>query len=263
MLSLVVSISREDDFQLFAKVLASAAFADEIVIYSMNIDSAKLAPYLKPYSVKLIPLTFTKPTIVEEFRDRQVRQTKGDWVLVLDSDEIVSPKLKQEIISLITQTPPKEVGAYALPRQNYSLGYRIRHGGWNDDYQVRLIRKTAFIEWPNIIHVVPKIRGKIVKLNSPLRHYKDPSLSFIINKTNRYSDAEADLFFKGGLPLVTPFTLFRKMNMEIFRRAILKLGLLDGAIGVIQSIYQGFSVFITYAKLYEKQLNDKNCKPGL
>ena len=258
MLSLVVTVSPEDDLQLFQQTINSVPFADEIIVYV--IEGLNLAKKDLPSKTKLIPIP--RPKIVELIRDKQIRQTKGDWVLVLDADEVVSPLLQQEISGLIDQSSPEGVGAYALPRQNYSLGYRIRHGGWNDDYQVRLIYKPNFISWPKTIHASPQIRGKVVKLKSPLKHYKDPSLSFIVDKTNRYSDSEAELFFKGGLPLVTPFTLFRKINMEIFRRAILKLGLLDGAIGIIQSIYQGFSVFITYAKLYEKQLNHNSTSGG-
>ncbi len=253
-LSLVISVSAEDDISVFEQSLKSASFADEVIVYSMEVDDVKLTAILKPYQTKVIKIK--KPKIVEEIRQRQVQETKFNWVLILDYDEIVTSTLKQEILSLLNSSHPA-VGAYAIPRHNYSLGYRIRHGGWNDDYQVRLIKKDAFIDWPNIIHVVPKVKGKILKLKNPIKHYKDSSLEYIVAKTNRYSEAEAELFFEGGLKPVTSFTLLRKLNMEVFRRGILKLGILDGAIGIIQSIYQGFSVFITYAKLYEKQINKK------
>ncbi len=254
-LSLVFNLSREDSLTTFAKALAAAApLADELIIYNLEANLDNLQQLTKSYQANIINLP--QPSIVEMIRDRQVRQTKFEWVLILDADEILSPHLQKEIRQLLQSDIPNQVGAYALPRQNYSLGYRIRHGGWDDDYQVRLIRKSHFLNWPSIIHVVPKIEGEIVQLHNPLYHYKDPSLEFIVDKTNRYSDAEAQLFFDGGLPFVTSLTLIRKFSFEIIRRGFLKLGLLDGAIGLIHSIYQGFSVFITYAKLYEKQIND-------
>ena len=86
-----------------------------------------------------------------------------------------------------------------------------------------------------------------------MEHHKDASLAQMVTKTNRYSAIEAEQFFHGGLPLVTPFTLFRKPTMEFIRRYLLKRGFLDGSIGLIQSLYQAYSVFISYAKLYELQ----------
>jgi hypothetical protein len=45
--------------------------------------------------------------------------------------------------------------------------------------------------------------------------------------------------------------------MEFIRRYFLKRGYLDGRIGLFQSLYQGYSVFISYAKLYELQRSKK------
>lgn len=88
-----------------------------------------------------------------------------------------------------------------------------------------------------------------------MEHHKDDSLEQMVEKTNRYSDIEATQFYAGNMARVTPLTLMRKWWMESFRRGLFKRGLLDGRIGLIQSLYQGFSVLISYAKLYEKQLN--------
>jgi hypothetical protein len=93
-----------------------------------------------------------------------------------------------------------------------------------------------------------------------MEHHKDASLSQMVTKTNRYSDIESQQFYDGGLPPVTALTLIRKTGMEVFRRYILKLGFLDGRIGVVQAIYQGFSVFISYAKLFEKQQSSQKNK---
>jgi len=86
-----------------------------------------------------------------------------------------------------------------------------------------------------------------------MEHHKDASLSQMVIKTNRYSKIEAQQFLDGGLALVTRFTLIRKIGMEFCRRYILKLGFLDGRIGLLQALYQSYSVFLTYAKLYELQ----------
>ena len=56
------------------------------------------------------------------------------------------------------------------------------------------------------------------------------------------------------------FWLFKRLNVlaEFYRRLIKGLGFMDGAYGVIESIYQAFSKTITYLFLYEKSRNQKN-----
>lgn len=254
MLTLASTIHQQDNLKTFQAMLRSVkGLTTETNIYAMDMKNSKeLKIIAAKYEANIIHVK--RPPVVEAIRNRQVKNSKNPWVLILDFDEQLTPALKKEIKNTLESTF-EEVGSYILRRQNYSLGSRLKCGGWGDDYQVRLIRKSAFRNWPNVIHVVPEISGKQVTLKSPLLHKKDESLESMVKKTNRYSDSEAKLFFDGNLPKVKSTTLLRKMHMEIIRRGFFKKGLLDGSIGLIQSIYQGFSVFITYAKLYEKQTN--------
>lgn len=252
-LTVVTQIAIEDNLDTLENMLKASKFGDDHIIYTMFTPNQRLKKIIQTYNLTNIPLDLSayENKIVEEFRETEVKKTNTDWVLILDFDEIVSENLQDEIMRTINS--PDHASAYAILRKNYSLGYRLKYGGWSDDYVIRLIYKPDFISWPTNIHSSPVVEGEIKKLKYPLHHRKDESLEFIINKTNRYSDTESTQFLEGNMKSVTTFTLFRKTSMEIFRRLFLKLGILDGRIGIIQSIYQGFSVFITYAKLYEKQ----------
>ena len=254
MLSVSTQIARGDDLALFTQMLSSVAFADELVVFNMERKDRAALTLIKKYRARVIEVK--TPKVVEEIRARQVREAKGDWVLIMDYDEVVTPALQQEIISRISHLS-SSISAYYLPRRNFSLGYPLHHGGFGDDYVARLFRRNKFVDWSRDIHSLPKISGDFCTLTHFLEHHKDASLEQMVEKTNRYSDVEAQEFLVGGLPLVTPLTLARKKFMETFRRGILKAGFLDGRVGLIQSLYQGYSVFISYAKLYEKQLNAK------
>lgn len=253
MLSVSTQIARGDDLSLFSKMLKSVSFAGELIIFNLERDDPPALKLYQDFKAKVVNVK--TPKVVEEIRARQVRETVGDWVLIMDFDEIVTPSLAKEIKALISH--PSQSGAYAIPRRNFSLGYPLNHGGWGDDYVPRLFRQTDFIAWPTNIHSLPHVKGKIGRLKSFMEHHKDASLSQMVEKTNRYSQIEARQFLAGGLPRVTPLTLIRKSMMEFIRRYFFKLGFLDGAIGLFQAIYQGYSVFITYAKLYELQIKDK------
>ncbi len=254
MLSVSTQIARGDDLATFAQMLKSVEFAGELIIFNMERTDAPALALFKRFNARVIEVV--TPKIVEGIRARQVKEAKGEWVLIMDFDEVVTPSLQGEIKALIDNLA--SCSSYAIPRDNYSLGYPLRHGGWERDYVVRLIRKNDFMDWPTNIHSSPVMKGSMIKTLHPMEHHKDASLSQMVEKTNRYSDIEAKLFFDGHLPPVSALTLIRKSGMEFLRRYILKKGFLDGAIGLLQSLYQSYSVFITYAKLYELQHKSKS-----
>ncbi|MFH2085962.1 MAG: hypothetical protein ABII21_04230 [bacterium] len=256
MLSVSTQIARDDSLVDFARMLKSVSFADEIFVFNMERNDMRALELFQQFSARVINVK--TPKIVEEIRARQVREAGGDWVLILDFDEVIPGELRGEIESIIENKA--SCSAYTIPRDNYSLDYPMTHGGWERDYVIRLLRKADFIDWPKNIHSTPRFKGSMVKTLHSMEHHKDASLSQMVEKTNRYSDIEADLFFQGGLPPVDSFTLVRKPVMEFIRRYILKKGFLDGCIGLIQALYQGYSVFITYAKLAELQTNYKSSK---
>lgn len=257
MLSVSTQISQDDTLETFARMLKSVTFADEIVVFNLERTDA---PALKLFTqVNARVINVKTPKIVETIRERQIKEAKGDWVLILDYDEIIPADLKHEILAIIDNQA--SCSAYAIGRDNYSLGYPLQHGGWEADYEVRLIKRANFVSWPTNIHSFPLIKGTTIKAVHYMEHHKDESLSQMTKKTNRYSDIEAQLFFDGGLPPVTILTLLRKSIMEFIRRYFIKRGYLDGRIGLFQSIYQGYSVFTSYAKLYELQHAIHRSKP--
>ncbi|MFH2019547.1 MAG: hypothetical protein ABII80_02960 [bacterium] len=246
-LSVSTQLAQCDDLKLFEVMLKSVSFADEIIVFNMErTDKEALALFAK-YKARVIEVK--PPIIVEEIRTREVLEAKNNWVLVMDFDELIPPALKEEILTVIKDKP----AAYTIKRRNFSLGFPLRYGGWGDDYVARVFHKSIFVDWPTNIHSTPKIRGEYNKLDNFMEHHKDANLTQMVEKTNRYSEIEAKLFFEGNLPPVTCFTLIRKSTMEFIRRYFLKLGVLDGTIGLIQSLYQSYSIFVTYAKLYELQ----------
>lgn len=256
-LSAITQIAPEDNLDTFENLLKSISFADNITVYAMEMKEDRgLLQLAKNYNLNLIFIARPASRVVEEIRAQQVRDAKGDWVLIMDFDEVITPQLQGEIVAIIKSPSPSP--AYKLPRLNFSLGYPLKYGGWGTDYVVRLFRKADFLDWPTDIHSTPTLRGELGQLRNHMEHHKDQSLEYIVNKTDRYTDKEAEQYYDGEMAPVTSLTLLRKLKMEMVRRGIFKAGLLDGKIGLIQSIYQGFSVFMSYAKLFEMQQHPEN-----
>ena len=237
--------------------LASIAWVDEIVVVD-NGSEDETVDMAKRFKARVIENTNGS------FSDRRnigAKEAKGVWLLYLDADERVTPKLRQEIKSNVKSQMSKV--AYAIPRRNILLGHEMKHGGWWPDYVIRLVKKDSLIGWEGELHEQPVIRGlpagrqgKIGKLKNPLIHNTHRSLTAMVEKTNDWSEIEAKLMYDANHPKMNIIRFFTAAFREFWYRAIRKYGFLDGPVGIIEIIYQVFSRFVSYAKLWELQITE-------
>lgn len=206
----------------------------------------------KKLSVEVYPFPHQK--YVEPAREFGIKKANSDWVFILDSDEQITPKLAKEIRSVICNS---QFSYYQIPRKNIFVDRWLAHGGWWPDRQIRLINKNYFKSWSKKIHSTPVIEGKEGLLKNPLLHFFHGNLTKMVNKTLVFEDIESEMLYRAKKP-VTTSTFFRKFFGELWRRAFKKLGLLDGAAGTIESVYQAFSKTITYLLLYEKKQKSRS-----
>jgi hypothetical protein len=186
---------------------------------------------------------------IEPSRNFALHSSGGDWVFILDADEEITQELAQEIKMTVENT---DHSYFYVPRKNIFAGKKwLQHGGWYPDAVLRLIKKSAFKEWPTAIHSTPIISGTAGRLSEPFLHYFHPNLENMVSKTMVYEDIESDLLFKAKKPVSTS-TFFRKFFGELYRRLLKNAGFLDGSFGIIESFYQAYSKTITYLMLYEK-----------
>lgn len=185
-----------------------------------------------------------------EQRNFAIKKAKGEWVLYIDADERVTEKFKKEVGAII-ENHEKESGVdgYFLQRNNYYFG---KEWGLIDRVQ-RLFYKPNFKEWYGVVHETPKIEGKFGLIESPISHFTHRNLSQMTRKTNEWSEFEAELRFKAHHPVMRPWRFLRVMTTAFLSAYIKRNGYKNGTEGIIESIYQSFSMFITYAKLWERQ----------
>ena len=234
--------------------LESLSFCDEIILVdSGSTDSTiKIA---KQYKANIIHYTNGSFT---QWRNEGLRYAKGEWVLYLDADERVTPLLRNEIIQLTNKS--SEFSAYAIPRRNIILGKEMKHGGWWPDYVKRFYKKDCLKKWTGDLHEEPVFAGNLGYLKNPIVHLKHNDLSEMVDKTNKWSEVEARLLYESDHPDMSWWRFFRVMASELWLRLIKLKGFLDGAEGIIYAIYQSWSKFLTYAKLWEMQIESKNNK---
>lgn len=180
-------------------------------------------------------------------------KANSQWLLYIDADERITKELAVEIESAIKN--PDDYSAFSLVRKNYFLGKPSP----KLESINRLIKKEALIGWQGSLHETPIISGSAGKLQHYLLHYTHRDLSSMVDKTNEWSEIEAQLLYKSNHPSMREWRFLRIMITSFIRSYIKDQGWKMGVVGLIESIYQAFSNFITYAKLWEKQ-NKANIK---
>ena len=75
----------------------------------------------------------------------------------------------------------------------------------------------------------------------------------MVAKTNEWSEYEAQLRLKSKHPGMASWRFFRVILTGFLKSYFKEGGYRNGTAGIIEALYQAFSMFITYAKLWEKQ----------
>ena len=113
-----------------------------------------------------------------------------DWILSIDSDEVLSPELAEEILSL--DLDPSCI--YAIERKNYFRGREMRGcSGWYPDWVVRLYhrRRTRFSE--DAVHEKILSQGmRVVRLQHPMHHTPYRTVDDLARKMEVYTGLFAE-----------------------------------------------------------------------
>jgi glycosyltransferase involved in cell wall biosynthesis len=182
-------------------------------------------------------------------RNAGMQAAGGTWILYVDADEVVPAGLASEIQEAVSALNPTKPVAYEIARENHYLGRKWPY----QDRHLRLFKKSALKGWQGALHESPIVEGQTGRLAIALIHSTHRTLSEMVAKTNEWSQTEAKLRLDAGHPRVAPWRLFRVMATAFFDSFIKQGGWKAGWVGWIESLYQAFSMFVTYAKLWEMQ----------
>ncbi len=232
-----------------AACLASLSWCAELIVVD-NGSTDKTAEIASREGARVISM---KDGDFSALRNAGMQSATGKWILYVDADETVPKELAREIQDVVSHDTAAKPAAYEISRENYYLGRRWPH----KDRHLRLFRKRALKGWQGALHESPMIEGQTGSLSSSLLHSTHRTLSEMVAKTNEWSAVEAKLRFDAGHPKVVPWRLFRVMTTAFFDSFVAQGGWKAGWVGWIESMYQGFSIFITYAKLWEMQQESK------
>lgn len=263
-----------------AEVIHSCKNIASRILVVDSFSSDKTIDIAKYLGCEVIKHEFENYSKQRNWAQKHAEPEPEDWLLHLDSDEVVSPKLAESIRE-ITANSSKEIDGYLVRRLSYFLGHPIRFGHINPSWHLRLFKASKGFCEDRLYDQHFVVLGQTKKLQGLLL---DLQLTTIENWTashNRWSSAEAvevllkfqtnknqdrtlpaslqgDLrmqkrWLKNNLYYRSPL-LLRAFIFFIYSY-FLRLGFLDGQAGLIYHVLQAFWFrFLTDSKIIEMQL---------
>ena len=255
MASISVVINTYNAQRVLRECLSALSFADEIIICDMHSedDTVKIA---QEFGCKII--YHEKAGCAEIARNWAHSQITKDWLLVVDSDEIVT----KELAKYLKEFSDNKDGFTTLsfPIQDYVWGKPL-HCMYRHSVK-RFWKKGCAIYETHVHAGVKTLDGKDYKVSPKrkelaLQHYHVDSIESYLEKINRYTTLEQVRFREKGTKF-KPLKLFIRPIYEFFKIYVMKKGFLDGMTGFIFAILHSQYKFIQHAKLYETEYKEKN-----
>ena len=172
-------------------------------------------------------------------RNHACRLATGDWILSIDADERPTPRLLGEIRRV---TAASDRAAYRVPIHSTIFGRPVHYGGTQDDRPLRLFRRGR-ARWRGSVHEVLEVDGPTGMLEGWLEHVTLPDLDAFLAKAHHYTMLEARARVRAGRP-PRAYDTFLAPAREVFRRLVLKWGLLDGPAGWAFCLLSGLSEWL-------------------
>lgn len=231
--------------------LKSVAFVDEIIVIdSGSTDGTRQVA--EDLGARVFDRKFDN---FSAQKNAAIEKTTGDWILLIDADERVTPELEAAIVQAVNKSDG--IAAYHLTRINRIFGGLLRHGASGLDQPVRLIRRGC-AQYEGLVHEQLAVNGATGFLEGELHHITYQTLDDYYKKFNLFStlDAQEMLRRKGKKPSFVLMML--RPGFEFVFYYFLKLGFLDGWRGFLYQVLSSYYVFIKYAKAREIFENDQN-----
>lgn len=226
--------------------LESVSFADELVVVIDSRSSDATEEIARKLGARVVEHPYQGNIEQKNFA---LSQSRGDWILAIDADEVISEPLAREIRSLL-DSPPPDVDGYEINRVTHHLGRWIRHGDFYPDWQLRLLRRGSG-QWSGTNpHGRIRVRGPVRRFRGECEHHSYRDLADQIDRIQDFSRIQARASHAEGRPARLRDLVLRP-PARFLRAYLLKQGFRDGVPGLVIATATAFHVFLKYAKLWE------------
>ena len=255
---LTVIVPTYNEEENISQCLETVKWADEIMVVDSGSTDATLS-IARRYTNRILQHEYINSATQKNWA---IPQATHPWVMILDSDERVTPHLRREIKTTLEK--PAHQG-YSIGRLNHFLGYPLRYGGWGprEDRNIRLFMRDKGRYEDKKVHADVVIQGTVGHLKLPLIHHSYRNLDQYFQKMERYTQWAAIDIYNKGKPVKWHHLILRPLG-DFIRLYFLKLGFLDGLPGLMIALLSSYYVMVKYSRSWEitkNKLDREGAKP--
>ena len=161
--------------QTLESALKSIGFCREIIVVDQE-STDQTRTIARQHGAKVIE--GGEPSFAKR-RNLGLHAATQSWLFYLDSDEVVTPSLAQEIKQVVES---HRDGVYLIKRRNFFLGREMYQ-----DRVERLFARDRLHGWAGVVHEHPLIEGERLSITQPLIHRTHTDITSMLAKTNAWS----------------------------------------------------------------------------
>lgn len=243
-----VVVARDEE-ALIRRCLESLLWCDERILIDME-SRDRTRARAEGLATRIVPQTWIPH--MEFARNGGIALATGEWIVVLDADETIPPKLAERLRAQIA-ADPGAAGIW-IPRMNHFFGLRVPNVGGFPDYQLRCFRRGAGL-YPDRLHSHPELTGRTVRLpveeGAWIHHDRDSTIGDLVRKWDEYAEKEARQRVKDGEAFAGPLAMLWAPLSAFGFRFFTAGGYRDGVAGLVWSVLFAFYRFEVEAKVWE------------
>lgn len=252
-LRLSAVVLTRNEAAVIERCLRALQWADEIVVVDSGSTDRTVEICSAIPEVRVVQQPFAG---FAAQRNAGIDAARGEWILMVDADEVVPPALAAEIAAVVRR--PGGPDGYWIPRLNLCFGRPLRHGGHYPDLPGRLCRRSRG-RYTGSVHETLEVAGSMGRLANHLVHHSFATIGDYLPKLDRYTTLEAEQLAAQGVRVgwgrvfLAPPALF-------VRTWMLRRGFHDGFAGYRMSALGAFYLFVRLLKTRERVRQTK--RPG-
>lgn len=248
-MSLSVVILTRNEEKNIATCLKGLSFADEIVVVD-DYSTDSTVEIARNFGARVFRRKLENDFATQRnFADTKAR---GDWVLHVDADEVISPPLREELIQIVNQPINQStINAFFLPRRDIFFGKELRFGEAGRTKLLRLYKNRSG-KWHRAVHEVYKVKGETSALKNVMYHFSHTSIRSFIASINYYTTLHAIELSREGKKSNWEKIILMPSGSFIIN-FIWRLGFRDGIQGFMMALMMSLHSFLGWGKLWQLQ----------
>ncbi|MBB6693249.1 glycosyltransferase family 2 protein [Cohnella xylanilytica] len=241
--TLSVNIITKNEESNIKRCLDSVSWTNEIII----IDSGSTDSTIS------ICKEYTNNIYIEEWsnyaeqRNKALKKSTCDWILVIDADEELTEDLIREIRSLLNSGATN--AGYMISMKNYIGDQWLKSKRFTPNYQLRLFKREGAY-FHGAVHERVNINGEIGMLKGVINHFTYKDLHDYLFKVNKYTTLEIQ---GKKVPKFLLYHLLVRPMLKFIHEYFFKKGYRNGWLGLTSSIFLVLYDYLIVAKLLERE----------